>query len=167
MSGEVSFVHEFPTTVGVSAKETSTFMVRKHVCPQVTFECEGSVTFGTLIARFIPSKYSLRMGFVPVDLTKVSPLTELAYKVKNLIKLIFCRIYGLIYAKIILDMSLYPDCLCHTVILMISSFFQVALTSELTVTGKFTCHFIVADVIPALTIDTTTKCQKFLRYKKV
>ena len=31
-------------------------------------------------------------------------------------------------------------------------FFQVALTSELTVMGEFTCHLIVASVIPALTI---------------
>ena len=83
MSGEVTLVHEFPPTVGVNAKETSTCMVRKHVCPQLTFEYEGSVTFGTVMARFIPSKYSLRMDCVPVDLTKVLPLTKLAYKVQK------------------------------------------------------------------------------------
>ena len=76
MSGEVSFIHEFPPTVLVNAKETSTCMVRKHVCPQLTFGYEGSVTFGTLMARFIPSKYSLTMGFVPVDLTKVLSLNR-------------------------------------------------------------------------------------------
>ena len=51
-----------------------------------------------------PSKYSLRMGFVPVNLTKVLSLTKLAYNVKNLTKLIYLQdIYGLVYAQIILN----------------------------------------------------------------
>ena len=59
-----------------------------------------------LIPRIIPSpsKYSLRMGFVPVNLTKFLSLTKLAYNVKNLTKLIYLQdIYGLVYAQIILN----------------------------------------------------------------